>query len=153
LREHFGNPGSPHAYGREAEAAVDRARVQVAALIGAEPSEIVFTSGATESDNLALRGVAAFYRDLGDHIVTTVLEHKAILETADELESGGFRVTRVPVGRDGLVDPAAIEDAIEPGTLLVSVMLANNEIGTVQPLAEIGRITRAHGVLFHTDAV
>lgn len=153
LREHFGNPGSPHAHGREAEAAVERARAQVAALIGARPSEIVFTSGATESDNLALRGVATFYRDLGDHIITTTIEHKAILETADELESIGLRVTRVPVDDEALVDPDEIADAIEPGTLLVSVMLANNEIGTVQPIAEIGAITRARGVLLHTDSV
>src|SRR5262245_56785711 len=102
LREHFGNPGSAHAYAREAEAAVDRARAQVAALIGAEPSEIVFTSGATESNNLALRGVASFYRDLGDHIMTTTIEHKAVLETADELEASGFRVTRVHVDGEGL---------------------------------------------------
>jgi cysteine desulfurase len=153
LQEQFGNPGSPHAFGREASAAVERARAQVAGLIGASPREIVFTSGATESNNLALRGVAAFYRDLGDHIVTTTIEHKAVLETADELEASGLRVTRVPVDGDGLVDPEAIAEAIEPGTLLVSVMLANNEIGTVQPLAEIGAITRARGVLLHTDAV
>ncbi len=153
LREQYGNPGSPHAYGRAADAAVERARVQVAGLLGAHPSEIVFTSGATESDNLALRGVAAFYRDVGDHLVVSTIEHKAILQTADELEAGGMRVTRVPVGRDGLVDPRAIADAIEPSTILVSVMLANNEIGTVQPIAEIGRITRARRVLLHTDAV
>jgi cysteine desulfurase len=153
LREHFGNPGSPHAFGRVAEAAVERARAQIAGLVGAQPSEIVFTSGATESNNLALRGVAAFYRDLGDHLVTTAIEHKAVLETTDDLEAGGLRVTRVPVDDQGVVDPEAIADVIEPGTLLVSVMLANNEIGTVQPLAEIGRITRARGVLLHTDAV
>ena len=151
--EHFGNPGSPHAFGREASAAVERARGQLAELLGASPAEIVFTSGATESDNLALRGVAHFCRDLGSHIIVTAIEHKAILETADELECEGFSVTRLPVGASGVVDPRDVEAAITPQTILVSVMLANNEIGTVQPIADLGEITRARGVLLHTDAV
>ena len=152
--EKFGNAASrSHVYGWTAEEAVSQAREKVAALIGAQnPKEIVFTSGATESNNLALRGVAAFYRDLGDHIVTTTIEHKAILQTVDELEASGLRVTRVPVGPEGLVDPRVIAAAIEPSTLLVSVMLANNEIGTINDLAAIGEATY-WTTFFGTDAM
>src|SRR5690606_5039780 len=115
--------------------------------------EIVFTSGATESNNLALKGVAEFYKDKGDHIITTVTEHKAVLDTCKRLEKEGFRVTYLGVGKDGRVDPADVEKALTDKTILVSVMLANNEIGTVQPLEAIGKITRAKGVLLHSDAV
>lgn len=153
--EKFGNAASrSHSFGWTAEEAVDVAREQIAKLIGASSEkEIVFTSGATESDNLALKGVAEFYKDKGNHIITTVIEHKAILDTCKRLEKEGFTVTYLPVGKDGRVDPKAVEAAITDKTILVSVMLANNEIGTVQPLEEIGKITRAKGVLFHTDAV
>ena len=151
----FGNAASrSHAFGWAAEEAVDYARERIAKLIGAQnEKEIVFTSGATESNNVALKGVAEFYKDKGDHIITTVIEHKAILDTCKRLEKEGFRVTYLPVGKDGRVDPAAVEAAITDKTILVSVMLANNEIGTVQPLEEIGKITRAKGVLLHSDAV
>lgn len=152
--QHSGNPGSPHAAGRHARDAVELARYQVAAAIGAaEPAEIVFTSGATESNNLALRGVLAACADLGRHLVTTTIEHNAVLQTAAELECEGWRVTRVPVNERGLVAPEDFEAAIGTDTALVSVMLANNEIGTVQPIAEIGEICRARGVLVHVDAV
>ena len=149
----FGNAASrTHSFGWAAEAAVDRAREQVAALLGATAREIVFTSGATESNALALRGAAAVLRARGDHLVTTTIEHKAVLDTCRQLAREGFRLTIVPVGADGIVDAAAIGKAIEPGTILVSVMAANNEIGTLQPLAAIGALCRARGVLFHTDA-
>src|SRR5580693_3294030 len=132
----FGNAASrSHSFGWEAEEAVDYARERIAKLIGARDSkEIVFTSGATESDNLALKGVAEFYKDKGNHIITTVTEHKAVLDTGKRLEKEGFTVTYLPVAKDGLVDPEAIRRAITDKTILVSVMLANNEIGTVQPL-------------------
>ena len=151
----FGNAASrSHAFGWAAEEAVDYARERVAKLVGASSEkEIVFTSGATESNNVALKGVAEFYKDKGNHIITTVIEHKAVLDTCKRLEKEGFVVTYLPVGKDGRVDPAAVEAAITDKTILVSVMLANNEIGTVQPLEEIGKITRAKGVLLHTDAV
>ena len=151
----FGNAASrSHAFGWAAEEAVDYARERVAKLVGAQSEkEIVFTSGATESNNVAIKGVAEFYKDKGDHIITTVIEHKAVLDTCKRLEKEGFRVTYLPVGKDGLVDPAAVEAAITDKTILVSVMLANNEIGTVQPLEAIGKITRAKGVLLHSDAV
>ena len=151
----FGNAASrSHVFGWTAEEAVDYARERIAKLIGAQSEkEIVFTSGATESNNLALKGVAEFYKDKGDHIITTVTEHKAILDTCKRLEKEGFRVTYLGVAKDGRVDPKDVEKAITDKTILVSVMLANNEIGTVQPLAEIGQITRAKGVLLHSDAV
>jgi cysteine desulfurase len=151
----FGNAASrSHSFGWEAEEAVDYARERIAKLIGARDSkEIVFTSGATESDNLALKGVAEFYKDKGNHIITTVTEHKAVLDTGKRLEKQGFEVTYLPVGTDGRVDPDDVKKAITDKTILVSVMLANNEIGTVQPLEEIGKITRERGVLFHSDAV
>ncbi len=153
--EKFGNAASRnHAFGWVAEEAVDQARERVAALVNAQSEkEIVFTSGASESNNLALKGVAEFYKEKGNHIITTVVEHKAILDTCRRLESQGFEVTYLPVERDGRVSLEALERALTERTILVSVMLANNEIGTVQPLAEIGKLTRARGVLLHTDAV
>ena len=150
----FGNAASrSHRYGWEAEQAVDQARRQVASLIGASPQEIVFTSGATESDNLALKGVAEAYAGEGDHIITTAIEHKAVLDTCKRLEQRGCRVTYLQVGRDGLTDSAAVQAAIGERTVLVSVMYASNEVGTIQPVAEIGSICKEHGVLFHCDAV
>jgi cysteine desulfurase len=151
--EKFGNPGSvTHSYGREAAAAVEQARGQVAALIDAEPREIVFTSGATEANNLALKGAARFNRDERDHVVTLATEHKCVLESAHALEREGFRATVLPVKPDGLVDLALLEAALTERTAIVSVMAAHNEIGVLQPLAEIGALTRARGILFHTDA-
>jgi cysteine desulfurase len=151
--ERFGNAASRnHAFGWAAEEAVEQAREQAARLVGAEAKEIIFTSGATESDNLALVGVAEFYREKGDHIITCVTEHKAILDTAHMLESKGFRVTFLPVDRHGSIDLDRLRDEITDKTVLVSLMAANNEIGTLHPLAEIGRITREKGVLLHTDA-
>ena len=152
--EKFGNAASStHRYGWEAEEAVHTAREQVAALIKAKPEEIIFTSGATESDNLALKGIAWAYRDKGQHIITTTTEHKAVLDTCQALERQGFEVTYVPVDRTGRVDPEDIRKAITPQTILISVMYVNSEIGTIGPLAEIGAIARQHGVLFHSDAV
>ena len=155
FNEKFGNAASrSHAFGWTAEEAVDYARERIAKLIGAaSEKEIVFTSGATESDNVALKGVAEFYKDKGNHIITTVIEHKAILDTCKRLEKEGCEVTYLPVGTDGLVDPEQVKNAITDKTILVSIMLANNEIGTVQPLEAIGKITREKGVLLHTDAV
>ena len=151
----FGNAASRnHPFGWEAEEAVEHARERIAALIGAkDPKEIVFTSGATESDNLALKGIAEYLKDKGNHIVTTVTEHKAILDTCKRLEKQGYEVTYLPVAKDGRVDPDDVKRAIKEKTILVSVMLANNEIGTVQPHEEIGKITRERGVLLHSDAV
>jgi cysteine desulfurase len=151
----FGNAASrSHKFGWEAEEAVDYARERIAGLIGAKDSkEIVFTSGATESDNLALKGVAEFYKDKGNHLITTVTEHKAVLDTCKRLEKDGYEVTYLPVDKEGLVDPDDVKKAITDKTILVSIMLANNEIGTVQPLEAIGKITRERGVLLHSDAV
>jgi cysteine desulfurase len=151
----FGNAASrTHAYGWHAEAAVEDARETIADYLGAESGkEIVFTSGATESDNLAIKGVAEYYKGKGNHIITTTIEHKAVLDSCKRLEKEGYTVTYVNAGPDGLVNPADIEKAITDKTILVSVMLANNEVGTIQPIAEIGAITRARGVLLHCDAV
>ncbi|MDO8836568.1 MAG: IscS subfamily cysteine desulfurase [Vicinamibacterales bacterium] len=152
--ERFGNAASRnHKYGWEAEEAVERARAQIAALIGASAKEIVFTSGATESDNLAIKGVAGMYRDKGDHIITTVTEHKAVIDSCKRLEKEGFRVTYLPVRPDGLVDLDLLRQSITDKTILITIMAANNEIGVLQPVAEIGAIARERGVLFHTDAV
>jgi len=150
----FGNASSKnHAFGWEAEAAVDSAREQVAKLIGASsPREIVFTSGATESDNLAIKGVAQAYRERGNHIVTCVTEHKAVLDSCKTLEKQGFKVTYLPVQPNGLIDVQRLEDALTDKTILVSVMAANNEIGTIQPMKEIARSTKKRGILFHSDA-
>jgi cysteine desulfurase len=151
----FGNAASrSHVFGWTAEEAVNYAREQIAKLIGAESEkEIVFTSGATESDNLALKGIAEFLKDKGDHIITSVVEHKAVLDSCKRLEKDGFRVTYLGVGQDGRVNPDDLRKAITDKTILVSIMLANNEVGTVNPIAEIGQITRERGILFHSDAV
>jgi cysteine desulfurase len=152
--EHFGNAASRnHAFGWAAEGAVETARAEVARLIGCKPIEVVFTSGATESDNLALKGVAEAYRDKGRHLITSQVEHPAVLDVCKRLEKDGYQVTYLPVDRHGMVDPAAVARAITPKTVLVSIMLANNEVGTIQPLAEIGRICKERGVLIHSDAV
>jgi cysteine desulfurase len=152
--ERFGNAASKsHAFGWKAEEAVEEARDQVARLIGATAREIVWTSGATESDNLAVKGVARFHAARGRHLVTTAIEHKAVLDSMAALAREGFEVTILPVSGEGIVDPESVREALRPDTVLVSVMHANNEVGTVQPIEEIGRITREKGVLFHTDAV
>ena len=145
--EHFGNAASRnHAFGWAAEGAVEAARAEVARLIGCKPIEIVFTSGATESDNLAVKGVAEAYRDKGRHLITSQVEHHAVLDVCKRLEKDGCQVTYLPVDRHGMVDPAAVARAITSKTVLVSIMLANNEVGTIQPLAEIGRICKERGV-------
>jgi cysteine desulfurase len=153
--EHFGNAASrTHAFGWRAEAAVDDARDTIAQLINAESGkEIVFTSGATESDNLAIKGAAEYYQGKGNHIVTTTIEHKAVLDSCKRLEKQGCTITYVPAGKDGIVDPDDIKNALTDKTILVSIMLANNEVGTIQPIGEIGKITRERGVLLHVDAV
>ena len=151
--ERFGNPSSLYALAREAKEAVEEARGRVAAAIGAAPEEVFFTSGGTEADNWAIKGVAAANRKKGDHIVTSSIEHHAVLHPCRALEKQGYRVTYLPVDEFGRVEPAAVEEAITDTTILVSVMAANNEIGTVQPVAAISRIARDHGVPFHTDAV
>jgi len=152
--EQFGNASSKnHPFGWEAEAAVDSAREQVAKLIGAaSPREIVFTSGATESDNLAIKGVAQAYRERGNHIVTCATEHKAVLDSCKALEKQGFKVTYLRVQTNGLLDLQRLEESLTDKTILVSIMAANNEIGTIQPVEEVGRLTRKKGILFHTDA-
>ena len=149
----FGNPHSrSHSYGWEAEEGVEKARAQVAKLIGADEKEVIFTSGATESNNLAIRGVAEFYKDRKNHIVTTVTEHKCVLDTCRHLEQQGFDVTYLPVQKNGLVDLEALRAAVTDKTVVVSIMAVNNEIGVIQPLAEIGKICREKGAFFHTDA-
>lgn len=153
FREHFGNPSSiSHAYGWEAEAAVKQARQILADAIHATPEEIVFTSGATEANNLAIKGVAEAYFSKGRHIITVQTEHRAVLDPCTYLQNLGFEVSLLPVRRDGLLDLSQLEKAIRPDTILVSVMAANNEIGVLQPLAEIGQLCHQHQVLFHTDA-
>ena len=153
LRQHFGNPASrSHAWGWEAEAAVETARGHVAALIGADPREIVWTSGATESNNLALKGAAGFYKSKGKHIITVKTEHKAVLDTCRELERQGFEVTYLEVQENGLLDLEVFKAAIRPDTILASVMFVNNEIGVIQDIAAIGAVCRAQGVIFHVDA-
>jgi cysteine desulfurase len=153
LRAHFGNPASrSHAWGWEAEDAVENARGQVAALIGADPREIVWTSGATESNNLAIKGAAHFYKTKGKHLITVKTEHKAVLDTCRELERQGFEVTYLDVQEDGLLDLEVFKAAIRPDTILASVMFVNNEIGVIQDIQAIGTICREKGVIFHTDA-
>ena len=152
----YGNPSSLYGFAQEGKSRLEQARAQVAACLNAKPEEVYFTSGGTEADNWALRGVAELMALKGrktGHIITTAIEHHAILHTAQYLEKQGYEVTYLPVDGDGLVDPANLEAAIRPDTILISVMAANNEIGTIQPIAEIGAIARAHKVLFHTDAV
>jgi len=153
LRENFGNPASrSHSLGWTAEKAVDQAREQVAALVNGDPRELIWTSGATESINLALKGVARFYKDKGKHLVTVKTEHKATLDTMRELERDGFGVTYLDVEDNGLVDFAKLEAALRPDTILVSVMYVNNEIGVIQDIAAIGELTRSRGIVFHVDA-
>src|SRR3989442_10543071 len=153
LREHFGNPASrSHAWGWEAEAAVEKAREQVADLIGADPREIVWTSGATESNNLALKGAAHFYKTKGKHIITVKTEHKAVLDTCRELERQGFEATYLQPHDNGRITIEQLNAAIRPDTILVSVMLVNNEIGVIPPIDEIGELCRAKGIIFHCDA-
>ncbi|HWK30484.1 MAG TPA: IscS subfamily cysteine desulfurase [Terriglobales bacterium] len=154
FNERFGNAASRnHQFGWEAEQAVETAREQIAKLIGASGKEIIFTSGATESDNLAIKGVAEMYREKGNHIITAVTEHKAVLDTCKRLEKQGYRVTYLPVQADGLISLDDLKRAIDDKTILVSIMAANNEIGVIQPIDEIGAICKERGVLFHTDAV
>jgi cysteine desulfurase len=152
--EYFGNAASRnHEFGWKAEEAVDRARKQIADLIGATPREIIFTSGATESDNLAIKGVAEMYAEKGNHIITAATEHKAVLDTCKKLEKHGYRVTYLPVMGDGLIDLDMLKESFTDKTILVTIMYANNEIGVLQPVREIGAMCRERGVLFHTDAV
>ncbi|MBX3203919.1 MAG: IscS subfamily cysteine desulfurase [Labilithrix sp.] len=155
FNEKFGNAASrSHAFGWTAEEAVDYSRERIGKLINAQSEkEIVFTSGATESNNVAIKGVAEFYKDKGNHIITSVIEHKAVLDTCKRLEKEGYEVTYLGVGKDGRVDPDDVKKALTDKTILVSIMLANNEIGTVQPIEEIGKLTRERGVLLHSDAV
>ncbi len=153
LREHFGNPASrSHAWGWEAEEMVERSRTQVADLIGADPREIVWTSGATESNNLALKGAAHFYKSRGKHLITVKTEHKAVLDTMRELERQGFEVTYLDVQENGLLDLNKFKDALRPDTILVSVMFVNNEIGVIQDIPTIGALCRERGIIFHVDA-
>ena len=153
LTEHFGNPASrSHAFGWEAEQAVETARAEVAALINADPKEIIWTSGATESDNLAIKGAALFNKGRGKHVITLKTEHKAVLDTVRELERQGFEATYLDVQDNGLVDLNVFRAALRPDTILVSVMMVNNEIGVIQPIAEIGEICREKGIVFHVDA-
>jgi len=153
LREHFGNPASrSHAWGWEAEEAVERSRADVAALIGADPREIVWTSGATESNNLAIKGAAHFYASRGKHLITVKTEHKAVLDTMRELERQGFEVTYLDVQEDGLLDLDRFRDALRPDTILASVMLVNNEIGVIQDMPAIGAMCRERGIILHVDA-
>src|SRR5688572_2389087 len=149
----FGNAASRnHPFGWAAEEAVENARENIARIIGATAKEIVFTSGATESNNLAIKGVAEMYREKGNHIITVVTEHKAVLDTTKRLEKYGYKVTYLPVKADGIIDLDELKSALTDKTILVSAMFANNEIGVIQPVAEIGAICRERGVLFHTDA-
>ena len=150
---HFGNPSSIHGFGQEARRAIEAARGQVASLIGADPEEIVFTGGGTEADNLALMGAAFAEASGRDHIITSAIEHHAVLHTCGHLEAKGFRVTYLPVDDRGMVDPEAIREAVTDRTVLISIMHANNEIGTIEPIREIGYIARQRGIVMHTDAV
>ena len=150
----FGNAASRnHSFGWAGEEAVENARTQVASLIGASPKEIIFTSGATESDNLMIKGVASMYKEKGNHIITQAIEHKAVLDTCKRLEKEGFEVTYLPVQRDGRVDPEDVRKAITPKTILITIMYANNEIGVINPISEIGKIAREHGIFFAVDGV
>src|ERR1700728_1694355 len=151
--EKFGNSASRnHSFGWAAEEGIETARERIAKLVGATTKEIIFTSGATESDNLAIKGVAEMYREKGNHIITAVTEHKAVLDTCKRLEKNGYRVTYMPVQKDGLVDLDDLKRAMDEKTILVTIMYANNEIGVLQPVAEIGKLCRERGVIFHTDA-
>jgi cysteine desulfurase len=152
--ERFGNAASRnHSFGWAGEEAVENARAQVASLIGATPKEIIFTSGATESDNLMIKGVAEMYREKGNHVITQAIEHKAVLDTCKRLEKYGYEVTYLPVQKDGRVDPEDVRKAITPKTILITIMYANNEIGIINPIAEIGKIAKEHGIIFAVDGV
>ena len=151
--EHYGNPSSLHSFGKEAKAGMDDAREKVAKLLGADPSEIVFTSGGTESDNLAIKGFAWANKSKGKHIITSSVEHHAVLTTCEYLQKNGYEVTFLPVDHDGLVDVDSLEKAIRPDTILISIMYANNEIGTIQPIKALAEVASRKGVAFHTDAV
>ncbi|NLY51730.1 MAG: cysteine desulfurase NifS [Firmicutes bacterium] len=153
LKEQHGNPSSIYGEGREARKALDRARDRIATILGASPREIIFTSGGSEADNLAIKGAAFALKDRGNHIITSAIEHHAVYNTCRYLEKHGFRITVLPVDSYGLVDPAAVAAALTPETILVSIMHANNEIGTIQPIAEISKILKERKILFHTDAV
>ena len=154
FHEKFGNSASRnHAFGWAAEEAVENARAQIARLINATPKEIIFTSGATESNNLAIKGAAEMYREKGNHIITQVTEHKAVLDTCKRLEKYGYEVTYLPVTKDGRIDLDDLRRAITPKTIVISIMYANNEIGVIQPVEEIGKIAKEKGVFFHSDAV
>lgn len=151
--QQFGNPSSVHFFGREARKAVENARRQVAAAIGCEPREVYFTAGGTESDNWAIRSAAEMQQKKGKHIITSAIEHHAVLHTCELLEKQGYEVTYLPVDEEGVVSVESVKNAIRPDTILITIMAANNEIGTLQPIAEIGAIAKEHGILFHTDAV
>jgi cysteine desulfurase len=151
--EHFGNPSSIYSLGQESKEAIQAARSQVAALIGARDEEIIFTGGGTEADNFALKGIAYANEKKGNHIITTAIEHHAVMESCDFLEKHGFPVTYLPVDKYGMVNVEELKKAITSKTILISVMHANNEVGTIQPLAEISKIAKEHGILLHTDAV
>ena len=151
--EEYGNPNSLHAWGREARKGVDNARSQVAQLIGAEPKEVIFTGGGSEADNLAIKGAAWALKDKGKHIITSSIEHHALLDTVKWLGKNGYDYTVLPVDETGMANPKELEAAIRPDTILTSIMYANNEIGTIEPVAELGEVCRRHGVLFHTDGV
>jgi cysteine desulfurase len=153
LETHFGNPSSLHSYGRAAQQYLEVARYKVAQLIGAKKKNVIFTSGGTEADNLAIMGTALSYRERGRHIITSTIEHHAVLDTCEMLSYNGFDVTFLPVDKDGVVDPDDVKRAIRRDTILITIMHANNEIGTIEPIPEIGRIAREHDIIFHTDAV
>lgn len=152
LREHFGNPSSGHWFGEQSKYAVEEARERVATLLGCAPEEVVFTGGGSEADNLALKGVAEAYGSCGNHIITSQIEHPAVLNTCRYLERHGYEVTYLPADQYGLVDPNEVAAAITERTILISIMHANNETGTIEPVADIGAIARQRGILFHTDA-
>jgi len=149
----YGNASSLHTFGRKARAGIDKSREIIANMINAKDSEIYFTSSGTESDNLAVKGIAYAYRDKGEHIITSIVEHHAVLNTCEFLESKGFKVTYLPVNKYGLVDPSDVKKSIDKETILISIMHANNEVGTINDISEIGKITRENEILFHSDAV
>lgn len=151
IHEHFGNPSSGHVYGITAKRAVDKARTQVAGMLGCQPNEVIFTSGGSESNNYAIKGVAGAYRRKGNHIITSAIEHPAVTEVCKHLESQDYKVTYLPVDRYGLVDPGQVKEAITAHTILITIMHANNEVGTIEPITEIAEIAHEHGILVHSD--
>ncbi|RMF57728.1 MAG: cysteine desulfurase, partial [Calditrichaeota bacterium] len=151
IEQHFGNPSSSHIFGVTTKKAVEKARRQIAEMLGCELAEVIFTSGGSESNNTAIKGVAAAYRSKGNHLITSSVEHPAVTEVCRYLESRGYKVTYLPVDEWGRVDPAAVEEAITPETILITIMHANNEVGTIQPIREIADIAHQHGVLMHSD--